>query len=299
MEGNRISDAIFDSHDTYSIWRDKKLANATTCLDNACVEISNPAYLSTGQKQQIANHINANNFVLYQFNLQKYEAKSAVLAINQQLGLVDYDKHLYANTSGLAYISPSEVAGQDEFIPYTNKALNWHTDGYYNSINQRVRSFNLFCVQPAKAGGKNAWIDHEIIYILLREKSPELAELLTQNDIMTVPAHQVDGVIRRKKSVGAVFLIDALSGALMMRYTQRKQNIIWKPSPKITQAKQLLDEILASQTPYHFTHQMSVGQGLVCHNITHKRHAFSDTTKQQRLMIRGRYFNRISVLDSI
>ena len=49
-----------------------------------------------------------------------------------------------------------------EYIPYTNKKLNWHTDGYYYPINLSVKSFLLHCENQAASGGKNQLIDHEV-----------------------------------------------------------------------------------------------------------------------------------------
>lgn len=292
MKQNNISRTILNCLDTYQKWRDKKIKHATTSLTS--IEIKKPQQLKSGEKQQLTDCIQQSNFALYQFNSDQHEPKSSVIAINKQLGLVDYDKHLYSHTDGLAEISPSQMGEQSEFIPYTNKALNWHTDGYYNPINQRIRAFSLFCVKQADNGGENEWIDHEMVYILLREKSPELAQILTQYDVMIVPEHQVNGVVIREKSVGAVFFIDELSGALMMRYTQRKHNIIWKEASQVAEARIMLESILDIKTQYHHRYKMTAGQGLVCHNIIHKRAGFSIGIKTQpRLMIRGRYFNRV------
>lgn len=282
---------IFSDNNLYQTWRDNKLKHAIVSPNFVCVEISNPLVISLAEKAKIISQMSVNNFVIYQFNIEKCDISHAVLAINKQLGLVDYDKHLYANTEGLAEISPSNNKHQDEFIPYTNKQLNWHTDGYYNNQRQRIRSFSLFCLKPAKSGGENEWIDHEIVYILLREKSSTLANILIQNDIMTVPEHKIDAITRREASIGAVFLIDKLTGALVMRYTQRKQNIIWKNSSKVQQARFALSEILENKTPYHFKYKMQAGQGIICHNIPHRRSAFAK--HQERLMLRGRYFNRV------
>jgi hypothetical protein len=47
------------------------------------------------------------------------------------VGLLDYDQHLYAQSNGLAYIKQSDKQERSEFNPYTDKAIGWHTDGYY------------------------------------------------------------------------------------------------------------------------------------------------------------------------
>ena len=39
----------------------------------------------------------------------------------------------------LSDITPSEdeASPRGEFIPYTHKPINWHTDGYYNTLDRR------------------------------------------------------------------------------------------------------------------------------------------------------------------
>ena len=290
---------IFNDHNIYSYWRDHKLALADTKenLNRLIIEINNPLALSIHEHHEILAQIKRNNFVLYQ--LKHYQTKqpitlsqSQVLAINRQLGLVDYDQHLYANSKGLALISPSGQTDKQDFIPYTNQALNWHTDGYYNTPAQRIRTFVLFCANQANSGGQNAWIDHEILYILLREKDKKLASALIDAQAMTVPEHKVDGMVRRPISVGGVFFIDPLTKALMMRYTQRKQNVVWDNNPTLTQARLVLEQILNEKSSHHFELKMQSGQGIICHNIVHKRTGFAEQ-KTPRLMIRGRYFNRV------
>lgn len=282
---------LLNDKESYYRWRDAKLAKTdkTGSLLNNLVEITKHNKLSLVEKNQLTQQIKANNFVLFAINQTDNQA---VLDINKQLGLVDYDKHLYANSQGLAYISPSQKPEQKEFIPYTNKALNWHTDGYYNPPEQRIRSFSLFCAKQADIGGENSWIDHEILYILLREKDAELAYALTNKQAMTVPAHEVDGVVRRPTSTGAVFFIDPATQQFMMRYTQRKHNITWLDIPEVQIAKEMLANLFNTPSPYHHSHKMQAGQGFICHNIPHKRSGF-DASDDQRLMIRGRYFNRV------
>lgn len=285
---------------TYCWWRDAKLAKVITQPD--IIEIKRFDATSKVEIQAILNQIQVNNFARYTVkNFQQNQVinllEKDLLTLNQSLGLLNYDAHLYANHQGLALISPVQAPDKQGFIPYTTKALNWHTDGYYNSVQQRIRTFTLFCAKPAESGGENAWIDHELVYILLREQNSDFANALTHQNTMTIPAHQVNGIVRRPACVGAVFFIDELSGVLMMRYTQRKQNIIWADTPVLTRARTALKAILDSNTPYHHQHKMQAGQGIICHNIPHKRTAFDDNKNNpletQRLMVRGRYFDRV------
>ena len=284
---------VIDSQNDYLHWRDKKLASAITNIKDCLVEINNPLQLTFAEKSRIKQLTDSNNFAL--FEIQKPNNPiGTIISLNQQFGLVDHDQHLYAKNHGLSQISVSNNKNQSEFIPYTDKAIGWHTDGYYNAIENRIRAFSLFCVQPAASGGENKWIDQQMVYLLLREQNSEITDALSHPQAMSIPAHVVDGVTRRKKSVGPIFFIDQNSSELYMRYTQRKKHIELYSSTEVKQAVETLDQVLASDSDHHFCHTMKANQGMLCNNVLHKRMKFTDDTKHPRMLLRGRYFNRIS-----
>ena len=63
--------------------------------------------------------------------------------------------------------------------------MNWHTDGYYNALEQPVKSFILHCYQQAPVGGENQLLDPEIAYLRLRERNPEFVRALMHPEAMT------------------------------------------------------------------------------------------------------------------
>jgi len=283
---------VVTSTDDYQFWRDEKLANAQTNIEHCLVEVGNPNQLLKSEKDQISHLCRVNNFALFSTPVQQ-DYELSIVSFNQQFGLESYDQHLHVKNQGLAHITQSVDQNQAEFIPYTNRAIGWHTDGYYNSVEDRIRAFSLFCVNPAQQGGENQWIDQQMAYLLLREENPDVTAALTHSQAMTIPAHMVDGQTRRKSSIGPIFFTDEATSELYMRYTQRKKNVAFYDSAEIKQAVELLDKLLASNTPYHFKHTMHANQGLLCNNILHKRSTFTDQAKSPRLMLRGRYFNRV------
>ena len=63
-----------------------------------------------------------------------------------------------------------KTAAEDVYyIPYTNRPLNWHTDGYYNRPEEQVRGIVMHCAAESASGGENLFLDQEIAYILLRD----------------------------------------------------------------------------------------------------------------------------------
>ncbi|MDC9715283.1 MAG: TauD/TfdA family dioxygenase, partial [Gammaproteobacteria bacterium] len=238
---------MLNNSDDYKYWRDKKLANTAQSIEQCLVEIKNPSALTVAEKDKIQCLCRANNFVLVQTQAQN-DYSHSIVQLNQQLGLNAHDKHRFVSDDTLAHITPTDNPQQGEFIPYTTKAIGWHTDGYYNPPKQRIRSFSLFCVNPASSGGENSWLDNDLLYILLRQRSPEAAELLTRADAMTIPAHTENGKILRPESTGAIFMLDQQQ--LYLRYTQRKKYVQF--ADEVTAAVVLLDDILANGSPYHF-----------------------------------------------
>lgn len=278
----------------YQFWRDEKLANTPTELADYLVEINNPFSLSKAEKNQICDLCQRACFAIFQLPEQS-DYLPAVVSINAQLGLRDFDQHLYAKDHGIATITQTDNPQQAEFIPYTNQAIGWHTDGYYNALPQRIRAFSLFCVRPAVSGGENQWIDPQMVYLLLRENNPDIAHALTHPKAMCIPEHKVGGKVRRAAATGAIFFIDEVTARLSMRYTQRKKNIEFLDSVEIKQAVAALNDLLRRKTAYHFVYLMQSGEGLLCNNLLHKRSAFTDAKTRPRLLLRGRYFNQIDL----
>ncbi len=300
--------SILNNYDKYCKWRDIVLNNTLDNINNCIVEVNNPLQLSIVERSQLINNCKKYNFSLfYLVNHNNYNSNlsapitdnnaitTAIIKFNIQLGLDKYDDNLYAKSNGLSYITTSINKEQQEFIPYTNKAINWHTDGYYNNDDKCIRAFNLYCVQSSKNGGENWWFNHELAYILLREKDAKLAQILTNNQVFSIPEYRINNTINRAQFSGAVFSIDAKTNKLIMRYTKRKKNIVW--NKHAIEAKKALDDILNTNSSNMFTHKIQAGQGLVCNNILHKRNAFTDTNNK-RLMLRGRYFQRITNFDA-
>jgi hypothetical protein len=196
---------------------------------------------------------------------------------------------------GISAIKVEEKRAPGEYIPYTNKGIGWHTDGYYNQGEHKILSMILHCAQNAKAGGLNAFLDHEIVYILLRNENPEYIRVLMEDDVMTIPENVQDGKVIREAQSGPVFSV--YPWGLHMRYTARTKSIIWKKDPIVQQAVEKIREILNSDSIYKVTHQFSPGQGVISHNVLHMRTAFEDAddVHLQRLIYRMRFYERINI----
>jgi len=288
----------FDLRDprSYQSWREQKLALYPASLDELVVPVADPLALSVAEREAILAACRRANMAVYSVSQPAIMDKTGVAALGAQFGLRHLDSNLYADDDGISALQVSAERRQYEYIPYSNRAISWHTDGYYNPPERRVRAMVLHCARPAASGGENTLLDHEILYIQLRDANPRYIEALMQPDAMTIPANVENGVEIRPEQSGPVFAFDEETGHLHMRYTARTRSIVWKQD-KITQAAvQCLEELLAADSPYVFRHRLAAGQGVICNNVLHARSAFEDdaATGQQRLFFRARYYDRIA-----
>jgi len=284
----------FDLHQpqAYQAWRARKLAQYPQRAAELMVPISNPRALSQSERSALASCCQRANMALYDcpgFG----DDKPGVVALGRQFGLQRLDGNLCADEDNITSLQVREAGPHSTYIPYSNHPIQWHTDGYYNRPEHAILGMVLHCARPALEGGENALLDHEMAYLQLRDENPAWIEALQHPQAMTIPANVVDGQEIRPSQTGPVFSV-LPNGALYMRYTKRKRNIHWHP--QAVQAAQALAELLDDRAnPYQFRHRLQAGQGLICNNVLHDRQGFTngETEPQQRLLFRGRYYDRL------
>ena len=279
----------------YRAWRAVKLANYPVNIDELIVPLDDPRTLTPSDLQALQARCNRANMVLYHAPNIPAADKSVPRLFAQQLGLERLEGNYLADEDGLSSITPAseEASGRGEYIPYTHKPINWHTDGYYNAPDRRILGMLLHCVQDADSGGENALLDPEIAYIQLRDTRPEYVAALMQTDAMTIPARMDEANIARAEQSGPVFSVDSAHGFLHMRYTARTRSIEWKRDEMTQAAVKTLAEIL-NDSEYILHTRLVPGMGIICNNILHTRNAFSDSPERRRLLYRGRYYDRLN-----
>jgi len=278
---------------SYQYWRDNKLNSYPTKISDLVVEINDPRIISNAEFQKLIQVCRKTNMVLYASKSGCDPDTTIPLSIGRRLVGFNLDKNWLADDdTGLTSLTVAKKGIRQQFIPYTNRAIHWHTDGYYNSQQQQIRALLLHVVQRAALGGENALMDHEIAYILLREKNPDYIHALMAPTVMTIPARIEQGKIARREESGPIFSIGA-SGDLHMRYTIRVNNVIWSNDVLTQEALEYLKQILSSNSPYIFRGLLESGMGLVCNNVLHNRAAFTDDAIHKRHFYRARYFNRV------
>jgi alpha-ketoglutarate-dependent taurine dioxygenase len=287
---------VLENETRYRQWRDSKFALRSELDPLEILRIDPENSLSEAKTESLKRQIDAYNFVLYEFDsCSEQSAKQNFLDINHRLGLNDFEVRSDADSIGISELK--DVGPDDnrsQYVPYTSRKLNWHTDGYYNSTRQQINAFALYCVHPAAQGGGSYVFDHELMYIRIRDTAPELIAALMAHDLMVIPANiQANRVVRPEQS-GPVFSICPRSGALHMRYSARPRNIDWKSDKVSERAINLIRDILIDDSDV-IEFELDAGQGIICNNILHGRKEFSDAdTARSRLLYRVRYLDSIS-----
>jgi alpha-ketoglutarate-dependent taurine dioxygenase len=215
-------------------------------------------------------------------------------ALGRQFGLARLDRNFLADDDGVSRVTVAGEKARGEFIPYTNRPIGWHTDGYYNPPERRIRAMLLHCVTRAASGGENTLLDHEVAYLLLRDEDPAHVRALMRRDALTIPAREDDDGIARPAQTGPVFSIDRQDGTLHMRYTARTRSIEWHPDPAVAAAVAALARVLAKPSPHHYRVTLEPGMGILCNNVLHERSGFADAPAAPRLLYRARYYDRVA-----
>lgn len=275
----------------YRAWRDAKLARSPARADDLVVEVGDPCALTRAEHAAIAARLREANMAIY--SSARLEAdKDLPRKLGAQFGLHRLDRNWLADDDGVSSLAVADTPAKGEYIPYTDKPINWHTDGYYNPPERQIRAVVLHCAQRAEAGGENRLLDHEIAYILLRDDDPDHIRALAAPDAMTIPPRTDEAGVARAAETGPVFSVDPESGALHMRYTARTRSIAWQETPATAAAVRALEGILRSASPHVFPVRLEPGTGLICNNVLHDRSGFRNGAAHRRLVFRARYYDR-------
>ncbi len=294
----RVSSGPFSFMDeaAYQRWRAWKLEGYPARAEDLIVEIGDPRALTLAEEHEIRRVCAKTNMAIYSARNVTEEDKAIPRIIGERFGLRRLDANPLADDDRISSLEVVPGKSGRGYIPYSNRRLLWHTDGYYNPPAQAIEGMVLHCVRPAVTGGENALLDHEIVYILMRDAAPQYVQALMADDAMTIPANVEGGSEQRPAQSGPVFMVSGRSASLLMRYTARTRSIVWKQDAVTREAVLFLERLLENGSPYIFRHRLEAGQGLLCNNVLHNRSGFTDgeDRSKSRLLYRARSFDRVA-----
>lgn len=291
-----LTDSPFDltSSPAYLQWRKNKLeyksSNKVPTLADLLVVIDDPYQLTSAEKSAIIERCDHFNMAIYQLSDAKLQDKTLVHVLGKQLGMERLDANLRSDEDSVTSLQVREQAG-NQYIPYTNKALSWHTDGYYNPLEKQIYGIIMHCVSPADEGGVNTLLDPDRVYIALRDENSAYIEALMHPEAMTIPDNVEAGKVIRAAQTGPVFMVKS-NGRLHMRFSARKRNIVWRDTEDTRSAVAMMNRLMADDDNVT-TVALKAGQGIACNNVLHNRSSFTDSESQKRLMYRARYYDAV------
>jgi len=272
----------------FKTWRDWKLSSAPRDAASQIVEVSDLREPSASEAAKIRDLCRRANFAIYA--TQGTVAKQGIARLGAAFGLERLDITHCADDDAVTELKVEADGQRATYIPYSNRPLSWHTDGYYNAASEQVRGFILHCLQPAEAGGESLVLDPDLAYIRLMDVNPDYVSAMMEPDAMTIPENLEAGRLVRAAVSGPVYSV--IGGDLHMRYSARKRNISWKDDSRIDGAKSVLDTLLDEGSPAPLRFRLEPGQGIICNNVLHRRTGFD--AQSDRLFFRARYLDRVS-----
>jgi len=286
------TDSPFNMRDdvAYAAWRGEKLRYTTPNLGDLLVDIKDPYQLTDDERAAIVDCCENFNMAIYQLNDLSIQDKSLVHALGEQLAMENLDANLRSDEDSVSSLKVRTRAC-NQYVPYTDKALSWHTDGYYNHLDKQIFGIIMHCVRPAAEGGENSLVNPENVYIALRDHSPAYIEALMHPEAMIIPDNIEAGKVIRAAQTGPVFMVKD-NGRLHMRFSARTRNIIWRDTEDTKKAVEMINALMVDEGNV-FKVTLEAGQGIVCNNVLHNRSSFTDSKIQKRLMYRARYYDAV------
>ena len=263
-------------------WAEEKERDIPHNIDGIIVNIHDINNVKISEIAKIKETINKCNSCIYSSKIA-LKSNTNLLKFVESIGMKTYDRN-NIESNEISTITPLEN-NKINYIPYTDKSLNWHTDGYYDK--KSIFSWLLHCVHPATHGGENYLLDHELAlreYVL---RYDDINNLMSE-DALTIPESKDTS---RSEISTYIFSIKNKYKKLHMRFSMRKDNIGTSPKAgdAVTKLKQTIENDCAK---YSLTYKLQKNEGIITNNILHGRKAFKDD-KVKRKLLRIRSYERL------
>ena len=140
-----VSATPFDlnNDDFYRQWRDIKLTGYPQTLGELVVELNDPRKLTESEHQKLLSLCQKTNMAVYAGKTGDDPDPEIPLSMGRAFKLLELDHNWLADKTGLTSLKVVNDGARQNFIPYSNRAINWHTDGYYNTENKQIHGLNL------------------------------------------------------------------------------------------------------------------------------------------------------------
>ena len=211
-------------------WAEEKEKNIPQNSDGILVNIHDINNVKTSEIDKIKETIYKHNSCIYSSKIA-LKSNTNLLKFVELVGMRTYDCN-NIESNEISTITPLQNS-KINYIPYTDKSLNWHTDGYYDK--KSIFSWLLHCVNPATQGGENYLLDHELVLREYLLRNDDINNLMAE-DALTIPESKDTS---RSEISTYIFSFKNKYKRLHMRFSMRKDNIgtSVKASPAIVKLR--------------------------------------------------------------
>ena len=276
------------SNEDYLKWRDEKLAAYPKNVGELVVELGDMTAMTPAEKAKILETVERANMCVYTAGSAELEMNS-LLTLGNQLGVSHTDKS--ARHAQSDELTDSGILNRA--IPFSTRHCNWHTDATYYGSDSTIQALFLLCKRPAVEGGSNKVLDHEVLYIQLRDKDPDALEVLMNKDCFNY-RNPTTGEIDLHRG-GKVFWTNA-DGHLCHRFSFRKTDMAWSGDSDVAAAGHVLESLISDEPAHVIEGRLESGMGLISNNVLHTRERLvdSDDAAKKRLLFRARFYDRVN-----
>ncbi len=276
------------SNEDYLKWRDEKLAAYPRNVGELVVELGDMTAMTAAEKAKILETMERANMCVYTAGSAE-PGMNSLLALGKQLGVRHTDKS--ARHAQSDELTDSGILNRA--IPFSTRHCNWHTDATYYGSDNTIQALFLLCKRPAVEGGSNKVLDHEVLYIQLRDKDPGALEVLMNKDCFNY-RNPATGEIDLHRG-GKVFWTNA-DGHLCHRFSFRKTDMAWSGDSDVAAAGHVLESLISDESAHVIEGRLESGMGLISNNVLHTRERLvdSDEAAKKRLLFRARFYDRVN-----
>ena len=277
-----------DTDEDYKKWREEKLSAYPDNVGDLVVELANMTAITSTEKAKIMELVELANMCVYTAGSAQLDMNS-LLTLGEQLGVSDTDKLTRHSQSD--ELTDSGIL--HKAIPFTTRHVRWHTDATYYGSDKTIQALFLLCKRPAAEGGSNKVLDNEVMYILLRDKDPDVLRILMNNNCFEYKNPKT-GEINHQLG-GKVFWVNQ-NGHLCHRFSFRKIDMAWSEDSEVIAARDILESLMLEESEYVIEGRLETGMGLISNNVLHTREKLidSDDASKKRLLFRTRFYDRVN-----
>lgn len=277
-----------DTDSDYKKWRKEKLAAYPKDISELVVELNDMTEISDSEKGKILETIELANMCIYTSGSAPLSMDS-LLALGKQLGVTHTDSSTRHSKSD--ELTDSGILGNA--VPFTTRQCRWHTDATYYGSDKTIQALFLLCKQPAIEGGFNKVLDHEILYILLRDKDPQALRVLMNKDCFKYKNPKTGEI---SEGLGGKVFWANPEGHLCHRFSFRKMDMSWSEEKDVVAAKDSLESLILEESKYVIEGRLESGMGLISNNVLHTREKLldSDDPSKKRMLFRTRFYDRVN-----